>query len=158
MGFLFSKQKQPNLPPIIKEQDILDGNEKAIKKFRNNFRKLGFIVLEMNDDFNKLTKEYKQYCSSFFYNNSFNQKLKYVAKETDPVFKDLGRKPNIGYILTKNKKEYLKFKNTSDISAFPNNNIYNSFKALFKRWKLIVDASMHTVLSEKAKNSRNNNS
>jgi len=156
MGSFLCANNGMIVPETIKEQDLFDGNEDAINKFRNNFRNLGFVVLEMNDDFNALTAKYKQICGSFFESHNFNQKMKFEAEEKDELFKDLGRKPNIGYILTKNKKEYLKFKRGSDISSFPNDDIHETFKLLFDRWKKTVDTTIHTVLSETAKNERSN--
>jgi len=66
----------------------------------------------------------------------------------DELFKELGRKPNIGYVLTPQKKEYLKFKEKTNRSMFPSNTIYEHFQTLFTTWREIGEKAIETLCTE----------
>ena len=117
----------------------------------------GVAVLEMDDNFNAITTRYRSICSEWFDGNSLSEKEKFVAESKDPLFKELGRRPNIGYILTEHKKEYLKFKDSSAEDMFPSADIHSRFKALFREWNDAALLCMDTVLSEPVASSKNTN-
>eukprot|EP01083_Nonionella_stella_P195534 720231_1 len=151
----FKKNQQPTLPIPVKEIDLFSKDENAIKQFRSDFRNLGFAVLEMDESFWECAREYRTLSSNWLYNNSIQHKLKYESVAKDELFAELGRKPNIGYILTEYKKEYLKYKNTSNEDTFPSKQIYNSFKKLFSKWNNAAMTCMDTILSEPIKKNPN---
>jgi len=105
-------------------------------------------VLEMDDHFHSVTMQYRKTCSDWFGGHSLTDKKQFVAETKDPLFKELGRRPNIGYILTEHKKEYLKFKDSSTEDMFPSADIHSRFKALFQIWNEVALICMDTVLSE----------
>eukprot|EP01084_Bolivina_argentea_P049784 91566_1 len=125
MGSFFASFGQPTLPIAVKEMDLTNGDEKAIEQFRNDYRFLGVAILEMDEKFIQTTTDYRSICGKWFNETNFTEKKKYIAESKDALFKELGRRPNIGYILTENKKEYLKFKDSSSIDMFPTKQIYD---------------------------------
>ena len=148
MGSFFASFGKPVLPIPVKASDLENGDKVAIEQFRKDYRSLGVSVLEMDDNFYKITQDYRATCGQWFDSNTFDHKKTFIAESKDALFKELGRRPNIGYILTENKKEYLKFKNSSTVDMFPNQEIYTKFKQLYQIWDDAAMICMECILSE----------
>jgi len=104
----YISQQEPDLATPIKQLDLQAGVESAIQQYRNDIRKLGFAVIEMNEAFMNECFSYRSLCADWFYENTFEDKLKYEAEIKDEIMKEIGRKPNIGYVLSKKKKRIFK--------------------------------------------------
>ena len=149
MGSFFSKlltssNAQPIAPPVIKQEDLLNNDEKTIEQLRENYRTLGFAVVECTDEFKTLCSRYRGSCEDWFHENTFASKKEWIAPKIDNL---LGR-PNIGYILTPHKKEYLRFKDSTKKEQFPSEDIYNQFQELIQQWHNIANVSMRSILTE----------
>ena len=61
MGGLYSAFNgiELDLPSPIKEYDLENNIEESIKQFRDNYRNLGYVVIEMKDDFNDNAYKYR---------------------------------------------------------------------------------------------------
>lgn len=140
-----------NLPTPIKEYDLEKSKNESISQFRDNLRNLGFVVIEMNDDFNKNALEYRNLCKQWFYENSFDDKYQYASKYDSELSKQIGHKPNVGYILTENIKEYIRYKTKTNNELFPNKNFQNIFNKLFKRWNKFTNQCIDIIFDEKVK-------
>eukprot|EP01083_Nonionella_stella_P000120 354_1 len=145
---LFCYFYPPTLPTPVKATDLSNGNDAAINQFRSDYRHLGVAVLEMDETFQSLATQYRSICDAWLKGNRFSEKRKFIAESKDELFRELGRRPNIGYILTEHKKEYLKFKDSSSQDTFPNTQMYDAFKQLFPLWNDAAMTCMETVLSE----------
>jgi len=140
----------PVAPPAIKLGELLQQKTDAVEQFRDNYRRLGFAVVEVNDEFVNLCAKYRNTCDEWFKSHNFNEKQKFENKPKDELFAELGRKPNEGYVLTAHKKEYLKFKAGSDRELFPTDEIYDQCQVLIKQWRVMAEACLDTILLEKA--------
>ena len=138
----------PTLPTAIKEDDLMKNKVESIQEFRKNYRNLGFVVVEMKDDFNSSAKLYRSLCSEWFGNNSLNEKSKFSTKYEDSESKEFGIKPHIGYILTPSVKEYIRLKKNTDKSLFPSIEIYNLYHKLFDRWNTFTNKCIDIVFDE----------
>ena len=151
MGSWLSSFASPTLAIPVKESDLKNGDEVAIKQFRNDLRNLGFAILEMPDSFYQITQDYRAECGKWFKENSFAEKKKYTAESKDELFRELGRAPNIGYILTEHKKEYLKLCHVPDSNTHTHTHILSLSdsrtvhrKICFHRDQFIQNSSSYT--------------
>eukprot|EP01084_Bolivina_argentea_P221478 375109_1 len=151
MGAVYSyltDENEAELPSAIKEISLMNNNEDAIKQFRDNYRRLGFAVIEMDNDFNANSKFYRSICSKWFKENTFEDKKQYSTKFSNELCKELRTKRHSGYILTENEKEYLRFKKTTDSLLFPTKQIHDEYHKLFNRWNIFTNKCIDVVFDE----------
>jgi len=146
MGTWFSSA--PVAPPAIKIGDLLKQKSDALDQFRDDYRKLGFAVIEANDEFVNLCTKYRNTCDQWFKSKTFREKQQFESKPKDELFAELGRRPNEGYVLTQHKKEYLKFKAGSDRDLFPTEEIYDQCQVLIKQWRVMAESCLDVILLE----------
>jgi len=154
MGGWFSSA--PDTPRPIKISDLLQENATEVGRFREELRRLGFTVVELNDEFVGLCDKYRKTCDQWFKDNAFGEKKKFESKYKDELFEQMGRRPNEGYILTANKKEYLKFKAGTHRELFPTDEIHDQCQVLITQWRTISEACLDAILTEPCSDEKTN--